>query len=142
MIDRPAPLPGQPRDESGPVFREPWEAQAFAMTLALHERGLFSWSEWARALAAQGNRPRAVGSMHSGAGCRGEAGARSAAAGVGVAQHDAHSAAADARMDDLAERLVGEVHEARGRRHASRALVPHEGRRSGYGCRRRLRPGA
>ena len=53
MIDRPAPLPGQPRDESGPVFREPWEAQAFAMTLALHERGLFSWSEWARALAAQ-----------------------------------------------------------------------------------------
>jgi nitrile hydratase accessory protein len=46
-------LPGQPRDEGGPVFREPWEAQAFVMTLALHERGLFSWSEWARALAAQ-----------------------------------------------------------------------------------------
>jgi nitrile hydratase accessory protein len=53
MIDRRDPLPGQPRDESGPVFREPWEAQAFAMTLALHERGLFSWTEWARALAAQ-----------------------------------------------------------------------------------------
>ena len=46
-------MPGQPRDESGPVFREPWEAQAFAMTLALHERGLFSWNEWARALAAE-----------------------------------------------------------------------------------------
>ncbi len=46
-------LPGQPRDDSGPVFREPWEAQAFAMTLALHERGLFSWTEWARALAAE-----------------------------------------------------------------------------------------
>lgn len=53
MIDRQALLPGQPHDESGPVFREPWEAQAFAMTLALHERGLFTWSEWARALAAQ-----------------------------------------------------------------------------------------
>jgi len=44
--------PGEPRDESGPVFREPWEAQAFAMTLALHERGLFTWPEWAAALAA------------------------------------------------------------------------------------------
>jgi len=49
----PLALPGQPNDASGPVFREPWEAHAFAMTLALHERGLFSWSEWAKALAAQ-----------------------------------------------------------------------------------------
>ena len=32
-------LPGIPRDGDGPVFREPWEAQAFAMALALHERG-------------------------------------------------------------------------------------------------------
>jgi len=46
-------LPGQPKDGNGPIFREPWEAQAFAMTLALHEQGLFSWSEWAGALAAQ-----------------------------------------------------------------------------------------
>ncbi len=53
MIDPHTVLPGQPRDENGPVFREPWEAQAFAMTLALHERGLFSWTEWARALAAE-----------------------------------------------------------------------------------------
>ena len=46
-----APLvPGTPTD---PVFREPWEAQAFAMTLALHERGLFTWPEWADTLAAQ-----------------------------------------------------------------------------------------
>jgi nitrile hydratase accessory protein len=49
----PPALPGQPRDDGGPVFREPWEAQAFAMTLALHQRGLFSWPEWAQALAAQ-----------------------------------------------------------------------------------------
>jgi nitrile hydratase accessory protein len=49
MTDAPI-LPGQPRDGDGPVFREPWEAQAFAMTLALHERGLFSWTEWAQEL--------------------------------------------------------------------------------------------
>jgi nitrile hydratase accessory protein len=40
-----------PRDDDGPVFREPWEAQAFAMALSLHERGLFTWNEWATALA-------------------------------------------------------------------------------------------
>ncbi len=44
-------LPGQPRDDGGPVFREPWEAQAFAMAVTLHARGLFTWSEWAQALA-------------------------------------------------------------------------------------------
>lgn len=36
-----------------PVFREPWEAHAFAMVVKLHERGLFTWSEWADTLAAQ-----------------------------------------------------------------------------------------
>ncbi len=46
-----AALPSLPRDEGGPVFREPWEAQAFAMTLALYRRGLFSWPEWAATLA-------------------------------------------------------------------------------------------
>jgi nitrile hydratase accessory protein len=44
-------LPDLPRDDDGPVFREPWEAQAFAMALSLHERGLFTWTEWAAALA-------------------------------------------------------------------------------------------
>ncbi len=43
-------LPALPVDEDGPVFREPWEAQAFAMTLKLHQQGCFSWSEWARYL--------------------------------------------------------------------------------------------
>lgn len=43
-----------PQDDGGsPVFREPWEAQAFALALALHERGLFTWPEWAAALAAE-----------------------------------------------------------------------------------------
>ena len=39
-----------PRDDYGPVFHEPWEAQAFAMALSLYERGLFTWTEWAAAL--------------------------------------------------------------------------------------------
>lgn len=38
--------------EDGPVFSEPWQAQAFAMTLALHDRGLFSWAQWADTLSA------------------------------------------------------------------------------------------
>jgi len=42
-----------PRDAEGPVFREPWEAQAFAMAVKLHEAGLFTWTEWARALAEE-----------------------------------------------------------------------------------------
>ena len=46
-------LPALPRDAEGPVFKAPWEAQAFAMTLSLHARGVFTWREWADALAAQ-----------------------------------------------------------------------------------------
>ncbi|HSK40535.1 MAG TPA: nitrile hydratase accessory protein [Arenibaculum sp.] len=44
---------GMPRDDDGPVFREPWEAQAFALTLRLHESGHFTWPEWAETLAAE-----------------------------------------------------------------------------------------
>jgi nitrile hydratase accessory protein len=54
-------VPGIPRDEEGPVFGEPWEAQAFAMALALHDRGLFTWSEWAQALADEIKRAQASG---------------------------------------------------------------------------------
>ena len=46
-------LPALPHDEDGPVFRAPWEAQAFGMTLALYERGLFTWKEWADRLSAE-----------------------------------------------------------------------------------------
>lgn len=42
-----------PRDEAGPVFREPWEAEAFAMTLALHEKGVFTWPQWAKVLSGE-----------------------------------------------------------------------------------------
>ena len=55
-----------PHDNDGPVFREPWEAQAFAMTLALHKRGLFTWSEWATALGAEIKRAQAAGDPDSG----------------------------------------------------------------------------
>jgi nitrile hydratase accessory protein len=37
----------------GPVFREPWEAQAFALALSLNERGVFSWKEWAATLGKE-----------------------------------------------------------------------------------------
>lgn len=50
-----------PRDDDGPVFRAPWEAQAFAMAVSLHERGLFTWTEWAAALAAEIKRAQANG---------------------------------------------------------------------------------
>lgn len=44
-------IPGLPVDAESAVFNAPWEAQAFALTLALHERGAFTWPEWADALA-------------------------------------------------------------------------------------------
>jgi nitrile hydratase accessory protein len=59
-------IPGVPRDVDGPVFREPWEAQAFAMTLALYERGLFTWAEWAAALAQEIKRAQAAGDPDTG----------------------------------------------------------------------------
>jgi nitrile hydratase accessory protein len=44
-------LPRLPRDEGGPVFAEPWQAQAFALAVKLAERRYFTWSEWAAVLA-------------------------------------------------------------------------------------------
>ena len=59
-------VPGIPRDERGPVFREPWEAQAFAIALALQQRGLFTWSEWATALGHEIKRAQAAGDPDTG----------------------------------------------------------------------------
>jgi nitrile hydratase accessory protein len=59
-------LPGIPRDEGGPVFREPWEAQAFAMAVSLHERGLFTWSEWADTLGEEIKKAQAAGDPDTG----------------------------------------------------------------------------
>jgi nitrile hydratase accessory protein len=55
-----------PRDADGPVFREPWEAQAFALAVALHQRGLFTWKEWADALATEIKRAQASGDPDTG----------------------------------------------------------------------------
>jgi nitrile hydratase accessory protein len=44
------PIPREAREE--PAFREPWEAQAFALAVALNDRGVFTWAEWVRTLAA------------------------------------------------------------------------------------------
>ena len=59
-------VPGIPRDDNGPVFSEPWEAQAFAMAVALHERGVFSWAEWAAALGNEIKRAQAAGDPDAG----------------------------------------------------------------------------
>ena len=67
ILDALPNLPGQPRDKHGPVFRAPWEAQAFAMALALHERGVFTWPEWAAALAEAIKRAQAAGDPDLGA---------------------------------------------------------------------------
>jgi nitrile hydratase accessory protein len=49
----PGPLAGQPRDETGPVFAEPWQAQAFALAVQLSEAGYFTWTEWSETLGAE-----------------------------------------------------------------------------------------
>jgi len=59
-------VPSIPRDREGPVFREPWEAQAFAMALQLHARGLFTWPEWAATLADEIKRAQAAGDPDTG----------------------------------------------------------------------------
>ncbi len=45
-------LPSLPRDDDGPVFREPWEAQAFAMAVGLSAAGHFTWPEWTETFSA------------------------------------------------------------------------------------------
>jgi nitrile hydratase accessory protein len=59
-------LPGVPRDANGPVFRAPWEAYAFAMALALHEKGLFAWTEWSAMLGEEIKKAQAAGDPDTG----------------------------------------------------------------------------
>lgn len=66
MISLGAEVPGIPRDEEGPVFREPWEAQSFAMAVALHRAGWFQWHEWTAMLAEEIARARAAGDPDTG----------------------------------------------------------------------------
>ena len=53
VYDPKSPLPLQPRDDDGPVFREPCEAQVFAMTVHLHAADYFTWPEWTKALSTE-----------------------------------------------------------------------------------------
>ena len=57
-------FPGLPHD--GPPFRAPWEAQAFALTIALYEQGLFTWREWTAALAEEIARAQRAGDPDTG----------------------------------------------------------------------------
>jgi len=61
QCDHVSPLrdsPQLPKSAEGePVFPEPWAAEAFAMTVHLHQRGLFTWSEWAETLSAELHQP-------------------------------------------------------------------------------------
>ena len=59
------PLPVQ--DVNGSVFSEPWQAHAFAMTLQLHEKGLFTWPEWAEALTQEIRNAQVAGDADTGA---------------------------------------------------------------------------
>jgi nitrile hydratase accessory protein len=55
-----------PRNAEGPVFREPWEAQAFALAVSLNERGLFTWTEWAATLGDEIKKAQAAGDPDTG----------------------------------------------------------------------------
>src|SRR6266550_8043394 len=59
-------VPSIPCDAEGPVFREPWEAQAFALTLSLYDRGLFKWPEWATILGDEIKKAQAAGDPDTG----------------------------------------------------------------------------
>lgn len=59
-------LPALPRDNDGPVFAEPWQAQAFAIVLRLHEKGAFTWPEWAEMLSKEIARAQQEGDPDTG----------------------------------------------------------------------------
>jgi nitrile hydratase accessory protein len=55
-----------PRDDDGPVFRAPWEAEAFALAVSLNARGLFTWKEWAAMLGEEIKKAQAAGDPDAG----------------------------------------------------------------------------
>ena len=62
-----AAVPSLPTSDDGPVFREPWEAQAFALAVVLQERGVFTWKEWAAALGDEIKHAQSRGDPDTGA---------------------------------------------------------------------------
>lgn len=59
-------VPGIPRDAEGPVFRAPWEANAFAIAVVLYQKGLFSWPEWSAMLGEEIKKAQAAGDPDTG----------------------------------------------------------------------------
>lgn len=59
-------VPSIPRNADGPVFGAPWQAEAFALALQLHERGVFSWTEWASTLGDEIKKAQAAGDPDTG----------------------------------------------------------------------------
>lgn len=59
-------LPGQPTLEGDPIFREPWEAHAFAIAVRLHEQGVFTWPQWAATLTEEIERAQDAGDPDTG----------------------------------------------------------------------------
>lgn len=59
------PLP-LPNTNEANVFSEPWQAQAFAMTIQLHAAKLFTWPEWAQALTREIKEAQKSGDPDSG----------------------------------------------------------------------------
>jgi nitrile hydratase accessory protein len=55
-----------PRNAEGPVFGAPWQAEAFALALHLHERGVFTWTEWAATLGDEIKKALAAGDPDTG----------------------------------------------------------------------------
>ncbi len=55
-----------PRNEDGPVFHAPWEAEAFAVAVSLNERGVFTWKEWAATLGDEIKKAQAAGDPDTG----------------------------------------------------------------------------
>src|ERR1700733_3931138 len=55
-----------PRNNEGPVFNEPWEAEAFALAASLNERGVFTWAEWAQVLGDEIKKAQAAGDPDTG----------------------------------------------------------------------------
>jgi nitrile hydratase accessory protein len=55
-----------PRNQDGPVFGAPWEAEAFALALSLNARGVFTWKEWAATLGEEIEKAQAAGDPDTG----------------------------------------------------------------------------
>lgn len=63
----PPPDANWPTEDGEPIFREPWEAQAFGLAVQLSEAGRFTWQEWADALSEEIRAAKERGEADTGA---------------------------------------------------------------------------